>query len=178
VEAITKQGQRTIDSKEVLRSGDRLALHVEVSQPAYVTVGLLSAKGVRTILFPKKENELLSAGTEHRIPPAGQWFRLDQDTGREDIFVYASKKPLKSNETLALLQKDGQKVRGAAPSAAPSSPKKPTKQKKPVKPAQPQDEGGPEALSSDTRGIDVVGSEEKQAEDGVTRMHFPIRHRR
>lgn len=170
VEAMTRKGQGFIDSEEILRSGDKLALHLVLSDPAYVYVGLLAADGSKSVVFPKEGHQILSAGIDHRIPALGQWFKLDRDTGREDIFVYASRKPLASEQTLALLDQDAARVRQA----------KAPKVKHPKRPSGSQGDDGPGALSPDTRGLDVVSDEQGQAkaDPNLTRAHFPIRHKK
>jgi hypothetical protein len=172
VEAITKAGQHFIESDDTLRTGDRLALHVGVSEASYVYVGLASAAGTRALVFPASTAQTaVQPGTEQRIPAAGQWFKLDRDTGQEDVFVYASRRQLTSAEALDLVKKDSGRVK--KPAAA--SPKK-TSVKRPA--ATPRDDA-PEALSPDTRGLEVVGDPtQDQASDGVARRRFTIQHRR
>jgi hypothetical protein len=174
VEAVTRKGQGFIDGQEILRSGDKLALHVALSESAYVYVGLLAADGSRSVVFPQGESTILGAAVDHRIPAPGQWFKLDRDSGQEDIFVYASRKPLTQEQTLALIAEDGARVRAQAPKPAP-------KAKRPRKPsaAAPPDDA-PGGLSPDTRGLAVVTDEpaDTKGDPDLTRAHFPIRHRK
>jgi hypothetical protein len=172
VEALTRKGQGFIDSDEPLRSGDRLALHITVSEPAYVYVGYSSTGKAGSLLFPKSAPERIAPGVGFRYPPPGQWLELDKKFGQEDIFVYAAKRMLTNEETMALLKEDSAKVQRV--SKATLSPKK---KKVAKQPAQPGDDS-PEALSASTRGLQVVGEggAEVQAENGVTKAHFLIRH--
>jgi hypothetical protein len=172
VEAVTHKGQGFIDGQEILRSGDKLALHVSLSEAAYVYVGLLAADGSRSVVFPGGESTLFDPGADHRIPAAGQWFKLDRDTGQEDIFVYASRKPLTQDQTMALIAQDAAQVRAQAPKPAPKA-KRP---RKTTAVAPPDD--APSGLSPDTRGLAVVTDEpvDTKADLDLTRTHFPIRH--
>lgn len=177
VEALTAKGPaRFIDSDEVLRSGDRLALHVDVSEPAYVYVGHRAANGTRSVIYPRSGSELVAPGLDHRIPAAGQWFKLDRDAGQEDLFLYASRQQLSSEEMAKLLETDSArwKVTEARP-----RPKPPVKAKPASKPGSttsaPATEGVPPDLDQ-SRGLDLDTSGDIERGKDLTRAHFLIRH--
>lgn len=173
VEAVTRRGHGFIESDETLRSGDRMALHVAVSEPAYVYVGLASSNGSRSVIHPKGEPELLATGTDLRVPPGSQWLKLDKTTGQEDLFVYASRRVLTKAQLAALLEADGKRARRAsAPRAAPASG---AGARRPAPPA----DDSPDALSPATRGLEVVGDSgsELATEGGITKAHFTVQHR-
>src|SRR5262245_6815222 len=80
VEAVTKSGQHLVTPGETLHTGDRIALRVEVDRPAYVYV-VQAAPGTPqpSVLYPPKDDELFQPGGAVRIPPVGQWLRLDKE---------------------------------------------------------------------------------------------------
>ncbi len=176
VEALTAKGPpKFIDSDESLRSGDRLALHVEVSEPSYVYVGHRAPNGKRSVIFPRSGNELFAPGMDHRIPAAGQWFKLDRDSGQEDLFLYASRKALTSDETLKLLESDSARWKRTEPRA----PAKTVSKNKPgaTQPSQPED-GMPGKLEPGNRGLIIDESADIEADKDLTKAHFLIRHRK
>lgn len=174
VEAITREGHGFIESDKGLRSGDQIALHVGVKEPAYIYIGLASAGGGQSLLFPRgSASELLSPDSVRRIPQPGQWFRLDKDAGREDIFVYASRTPLTGDEVLTRLRRDSVGFRAAALASA-----KPTAVAAARPRPRPSANDAPGKLSADDRGLDLVDDKgaDVQTDGGVTRAHFRIRH--
>lgn len=174
VEARTDYGSSFIRSGETLRTGDRLALHVKVSEPAYVYVGLAAPNGKQSIL-PASADAPFAPGMEHRIPPSGKWFKLARNAGREDIFLYASKQPLSKEQTLQLLRDDAARTRPK--SAGRGTSKK--REREPRRPQSPAADDAPGALTGATRTIVLEGESggDVQAESNLTKAHFYIRHR-
>lgn len=167
VEALTKAGgQRIISSGETLRSGDRMALRLEVDQLAYVYVAQASADGTSALIFPRSGDEQLKPGAAVRVPPVGQWFKLDKDTGQENLFVYASRAPIADPVLQARIKSDADATKAAAAAAV-----------KP-KPAKPKRSGSPAGLTVATRGLELDDSAPAPAVDksGVSTVRFSIQH--
>jgi hypothetical protein len=181
VEALTRTGQHMVAPTETLRSGDRMAIQVGVDQPAYVYVALAAADGTSSLLFPKSGDQLVKPRTITRIPPAGQWFRLDKDTGQEDLFVYASRQPLGTEELQTRMKSDTMVAKSLVTTAkTPSKPRKPKSAAIRTKPAAASaasaESDAPAGLSSSTRGLELDSEEPAQTQNGVTAVHFAIRH--
>jgi hypothetical protein len=179
VEASTSKGRRFIESDEALHSGDRVALHVSLNEPAYVYVGHAAASGRRTVIFPPAGSQLLAAGV-HRIPEPGQWFKLDRDVGEEDLFVYASRAPLTSEQMDAFLKDDTVKWRRVRPAPGPEPKTTNTKRRSTHRRRLAAAGEEPGALSPATRGLSLVAEEgsEVEIDKDLTKVHFLIRHRK
>jgi len=113
VEAKTDSGQPALGTQEMLQTGDRqavivnsdrlavtvngdrLAVTVTVDQPAYVYVTHSAADGSTRLLFPRGTDDdvLLEAHLALRLPPAGEWLRLDPAVGDDVFLVSASRAP-------------------------------------------------------------------------------------
>ena len=137
-----------------LRSGDRVAFDFTLSKSAYVYLGARSSDGSLALLFPRgaeQPQNPLPADIEHR---AGI-FKLDENVGQEDIFVYVSKKLLTREIVLDALRRDGNVVarqRGAR--------------------STPEDEGERETAPASP----VARFQDLQ--DGMVRKHFVILHKK
>ena len=169
VEARTAKGVNTLASGQTLRSGDELALYVSAAEPAYVYVALASADGERNLLTA----EPLKPETERRIPEAGKWFRLDKETGHEDIFLYASRREVPKADVLARLAADAEKAKSERRKAQAAT-KKPKEPKKPSGNVAKSDVNA----SAETRGLEVVDEAVTDVDRGITRKHFTIKHAR
>lgn len=167
--ARTAGGERLITSGETLRSGDQLALYVKVSQPAYVVVGLAGPDGKGSVLAGEGTAPL-APGVEHRIPAPRRWLRLDRTTGREDVFVYASRTPLSTEQSLELLRADTARAKPAGGAVRRGGP--------PARRAASAD--APGTLTAETRALvlEQEGGAEIRAEHGLTRAHVVIQHAR
>jgi len=171
VEAVTKKGQGFIEPDEVLRSGDRMALHISVSEPAYVYVGYATSGKPGTLLFPKGAAEQIAPGTDFRFPPTGHWLELDKNVGYEDVFVYAARRELAPPETVALLKEDSARANSLRTKIAQKK-KAPGKRR-----ADKARDDSPEALTAGTRGLQMADeAPESASANGVSKAHFPIIH--
>jgi hypothetical protein len=121
-------------------------------------------------LYPKSGNEAqLKPGSATRIPAAGQWFRLDKETGQEDLFIYAAHQPLAADDLQARMTKDAAVVK---PAAAPAK-------KKPRPRHASADADAPGGLGGGTRGMTEETEDPAQVDqNGVTTSHFAIRHKK
>lgn len=126
VEAWGRDGVRIVEPGETLRSGDRMALQVELDQAAYVYALYADTTGAVHRLFPKEGDVLLQPG-RRRVPPLGQWLRLDDRTGLENLFVVAQSTRLSTAE----LESRVQAQLAADPPAAPVQPARPNKTRRP-----------------------------------------------
>jgi hypothetical protein len=136
---------------ESLKSGDKMAVNVAVDAPAYVYVALGSASGPPQIVFPKTGDQKVTPDQPLRIPAnPDKWITLDNNTGQEDVFVYASPKPIPSAELTNLVNTD---AANAKKNAAKRSAKGPPKAKV-IKPKS-EKGGGEESLSASNRGVSI-----------------------
>lgn len=154
---------------DVLKSGDRLAVTVRVDQPAYVYVTVISSDGSFKRLFPKEGDQQVTPSEPLRIPKNPEkWIPLDENTGQENVFVYASKKPLPAEEQLNLLNADVEVVKAAAA-------------KRPSKSKSSKAKDAPSHLTADNRGV-ILEDEEGGASsavdaNGVVKKRFVVRHK-
>jgi uncharacterized protein DUF4384 len=187
VEAQTRTGLRTVLPDETLHSGDRMAMTFVVDEPAYVYVALAAADGSTQLIFPRPGSDArVSAESPTRVPPVGQWFRLDKSTGQEDLFVYAARDPLSPETLSARLKTDAAKAKDKAKASASSSARKPgdprrgssgTSPKPPPRggTTPPKDPDAPGGLSSANRGMQLE-DDPTQVSNGVTSLHFGVKH--
>ncbi|MCS6913017.1 MAG: DUF4384 domain-containing protein [Myxococcales bacterium] len=176
VEALTKKGQHFIQSGETLRSGDRMALRVEVDRPAYVYIGQADSAGEPTLLFPRSGDERLQPGAPVRIPPPGQWFRLDKQTGEENLFVYASAQPIAPEALRARMQTDAESARAFSRTAAQD--KGQGRGRKAGK-GRSSSSDAPGGLTVGTRGLELdsgAGPQVLVDDKGVSTLRFTVRH--
>lgn len=166
VDAISaSKGAFELQPGDKLKSGDRMAVTVRVDQPVYVYVTLISGDGSSRRLFPKEGDQQVTPSEPLRIPKNPEkWISLDANTGQENVFVYAAKKPLPAEEQLNLLNADVELVKASA--------KHKSKKK---------DKDSPSHLSADNRGVVVEGEDGNAAEgadkNGVVKKRFLVRHK-
>lgn len=177
VEAVTAAGQGYVEFGQRLRAGDKLALHVTPSDAAYVYVALASTNEAPTLLYPRDGGPgVVAAGETARVPAVGKWFKLDGSAGREDIYVYAAKKPLFAEDVLARVKADAEAERLAAAQAEAASRRKKTKRSPKGKADALAQNEAPGLVTAETRALELVDDE--PAEAGVTKKHFSIKHAR
>jgi len=105
---VARQGQQstgtlTAINKEIrLQSGDHFKMLVEYQSPCSIYVLFKSADGEIALLYPPQlgTQQLSALKQQHYIPPGEDWFTLDENIGRERLFLLASKQPLKRVEEL------------------------------------------------------------------------------
>jgi hypothetical protein len=173
VEAVTAAGQGFVDFGQRLRAGDKLALYVTPDEAAYVYVALASSnQDAPVLLFPGADQAaIVGAGKTERVPRVGRWFKLDGGAGREDLYVYAAKRPLTAEDVLSRVKADAEADRVAAAKAEAAAKRK--KKGKPNRPPLAQNDA-PGLVSAETRSLELV--EDEPAEAGVTKKHFSIKH--
>jgi len=90
-----RRARRPLEIDDRLQSGDFFAYHVRVDRDAYVYVLQFYADGSAAVLFPAEGAVRVSADTEQRLPADERgWFRLDDATGTEHLYVIAAVAPL------------------------------------------------------------------------------------
>ncbi|MGE0083360.1 MAG: DUF4384 domain-containing protein [Desulfococcaceae bacterium] len=94
-----KTGQEIgVREKEVMTSADRYAVRIKTEEAGYVYVYNMDSSQNIISLFPNSRYSAkinpLKANESFRVPDNDQWLTLDENTGREDIILLASKKPL------------------------------------------------------------------------------------
>jgi hypothetical protein len=142
------QGAHELQVGESLRSGDKMAVNVAVDQPTYVYVAFASVAGAPQVVFPKSGDQQVTPDQPLRIPANPEkWITLDKQTGQEDVFVYASSKPIPSSDLTNMVNADAASAKKAAAkkSAHSGSPK--------VKVVKPK--GNDDALSAGSRGVQI-----------------------
>jgi hypothetical protein len=106
----TGGGSRAIDDGDVLEDGrgnpedgDRFRIFVSPSSQAYVYVVSADATGWIQAIFPQdlpSDTEPVAMGTQIVLPPAGDWYRLDQARGVETFYFIASRRRLADLEAV------------------------------------------------------------------------------
>ena len=85
----------------ILRSGDFFKIRFTLKKAAYVYILSLDSLGNLVKLFPDRDD---SADTRfipnetHTIPVKDRWFRLDDNVGRETVYLLASQKAIEDIE--------------------------------------------------------------------------------
>jgi S1-C subfamily serine protease len=96
-------GKILIDQSGVLRSGDKFQVSFKASQNSYVYVILHDSKGEISQLFPNPKVELSTKVIKDNvyvIPAKNKWFWLDENVGKETIYLLATKNPLVDTQTV------------------------------------------------------------------------------
>jgi hypothetical protein len=156
---------RAVAPGDTLHSGDRVELFLDVDAPAWVYVMQAFPDGSSAVLFPPAGELQLQPGAPVRVPPAGQWFQLDEAVGVENLVVVASRRPLAEVDRAA--HKIVEETR-----------------KTPAARAAHKKRAAPPALSLKSRGLFVVGTDEKRTlsahtdDAGVAIFRFAFQHER
>lgn len=103
-----------------LHDGDRIALSLRVTRPAYLYVMQFFPDGTAGVLFPQRAGEEtpIEAGVQ-RIPATG-WFELDKVTGNEHVYIVASTEPLARADASVKETVDTVRLSGKAPELDPA----------------------------------------------------------
>ena len=137
--ASAEGGQRGVDQGATLKSGDKIALSVSLTRPAYIYVLQFFPDGSAEVLFPGPGEEHPITGTQ-RVPGTG-WFQLDDAVGEENVYVVASAEPLAQADAAVMKTVDTVRTTHKAPPEAPSgtaltepAPREPDPVKPPITP--------------------------------------------
>jgi hypothetical protein len=172
VSALVGGVRRAVAPGQTLRTGDKVELFVSVDQPAYVYLAQVFADGTSAVLFPGDATDVkVAPGEPTRIPPAGQWFELDEHPGEENLVVVASAKPLEEADKEAKRALD--EIRKQSSQKKTTAEKPAAGKKKPL------------ALSLRTRGLVLTGTgaddeavRAKSDASGVALFRFSFKHAR
>ncbi|HVK67167.1 MAG TPA: DUF4384 domain-containing protein [Polyangium sp.] len=108
-------GTRTVKPDEPLPTNTRVFFKVDVKPRAYVYIFQNNTSSGLTVLFPDERigtKNPLEGGQASRIPSGDARFRLnDKDLGFEDIYVAASRTPLRSLDEALARVRDGKVTR-------------------------------------------------------------------
>ena len=95
----------------ILRSGDMFRVKFKLKNEAYVYVLSLDSLGNLAMLFPDRD---VKGGIKFKpnevyiIPVKDRWFRLDDNTGRETVYLIASPKAIENiDKKIAIVKKPG-----------------------------------------------------------------------
>ena len=117
-------GEAPFKINDPLKNGQRIAYYVTADQDAYVYVMQFFADGSPpNVLFPPRGEQKISGGKETRVPLAGQYLELEGEPGLENVYVVATRSPLKTSDPeLAGLVHEVRTSPSAEPAAAPTAP--------------------------------------------------------
>ena len=169
-----KEGNIELKPGGTLKSGDRMAISYSVDQPAYVYIAMAPAVGQAAILPPKGgADELVQPGKTLRFPSiADKWIKMDDTTGVENFFVYASKTPLPSADLINMVNADAAAAKKKAASRPATKPK-----------STPKHSDSAPVLTADSRGIEIEGEEPEtqptsvNGSGGIVRRQFSVNHK-
>lgn len=85
---------QALESGDTLTSGDLVEVVVATDRPAYVYLVQRFADGSAVVLHPESGDLQLQGGLETRLPEPGAWYRLDEATGEEHLYIVASEQPI------------------------------------------------------------------------------------
>ena len=117
--------EREVDADTVFRSGERIKLHLQASDNAYLYLVLKGSSGRWRVLFPSPEID----GGDNRVEPETTyvvpnnpkaWFAFDDQVGEEQLFILLSRQPQPDLERMIydLRRGSGQPTAPNAPAPA------------------------------------------------------------
>ena len=98
-----KQQAMNIIENPTVYSGDSLKIFIQPEENAYVYLYLVDSSNELKLLFPAKINDFddnYEFGRSYYIPQSGRQLTIDQNKGRETLFLLASEMRLGKLETL------------------------------------------------------------------------------
>ncbi len=100
-----------IEDGGVLHSGDLFRIKFKLRKEAYVYLLALNARGKITRIFPRKDTRVdfqAKPDEPYAIPQGDEWFRLDDNTGTETFYLFASPNRIEDiDQKVAHLKKPG-----------------------------------------------------------------------
>jgi hypothetical protein len=101
--------QKIVKEGDTLFSNDYCRINFELDKDAYAYVVYFDSKGTLHQLYPDASLAMpqkVKGKTPYTIPEgADSWFQLDNQTGRETVFILASREPIRDfNETIGTIQ--------------------------------------------------------------------------
>ena len=106
----------------ILQSGDMFRVKFKLKNEAYVYVLSLDSKGNLAKLFPDRDGKMgakFKPNEVYTIPVKDRWFRLDDNTGQETVYLIASPKAIENiDKRIAVVKKPGpDEISGMFPGA-------------------------------------------------------------
>jgi hypothetical protein len=152
-----------------------MAVQVTSDVPAYVYVALATSGVAPKLVYPSGDQP--GAPTQAvRVPQNPEkWIILDKQTGQEDVFVYASAKPIPPSELTNLLTADAEQAKKAAAKKAAAA-----------KPAVAKPKSGKgkdaDALGAGSRGVQIESDEPEapaaaSTNPSIVSKKFSVNHR-
>jgi S1-C subfamily serine protease len=92
-----------IEQGGVLRSGDKFQVSFKASKDSYVYIFLQDSKGEISQLLPHpkvEQSNRVIKDDEYVIPAKDKWFWLDENVGKETIYILAMENPLDAAESV------------------------------------------------------------------------------
>jgi hypothetical protein len=80
-----------VERGQTLKSGDQFKIRFKMDQDAFLYILLQGTTGNITQLFGGK----IDRGKTYTLPEGNDWFRLDENSGQETIFLLPARTPLK-----------------------------------------------------------------------------------
>jgi hypothetical protein len=108
---LTDNQERTpVDASTVFHSNDHIVFTVEVNTPGYLYVVSRGASGKWSTLFPGTGDSAASSEIKPRqiytMPPGGE-ITFAEPAGKEQLFLFLSRQPVRSTEDLMLNMSNG-----------------------------------------------------------------------
>lgn len=94
---------REVSDQERFRSGDRFRLSVQANVDGYLYLFVRDSEGEIDLLFPYERGEKTNTVRPFRTRqvPDEDWFRFDEETGAERIYLFLSRRPIRELERAA-----------------------------------------------------------------------------
>lgn len=135
-----------------LHSGDRIAFEVELTRPAYVYLFFEGPSGDAALLYPPNgAHHLVGPDRPVRVPDHGRSLKLDDNTGREVVYVVASAQRVPNADKGLDAVRASFGPKPSSDRTKKARPKRPDRRPAPHKPVEP-----PPRLSLQTRGLVLV----------------------
>ncbi|MBX3161862.1 MAG: DUF4384 domain-containing protein [Deltaproteobacteria bacterium] len=98
--------RRHVLGGDTLRTGDKLEMFVEVTTPAYVYAVQFYPDGTSAVLYPGSGDHLVRPGRPVRIPEDDFDLILDATRGTENVYVIATREPVRRADATIATQLD------------------------------------------------------------------------
>jgi S1-C subfamily serine protease len=93
-------GKVLIEQQGVLQSGDEFQVSFNASQDAYVYLFIKDSKGEVGLLPKIRQPMRVIKDNKYVIPAKDDWFWLDENVGKETIYIIATENPLDDTESV------------------------------------------------------------------------------
>lgn len=98
-----EERQRLVSDFEEFRSGDRIRLQVQANVAGHLYVFAQDSYGEVDLLFPNEEDRANRiVRFRSRSVPEEDWLRFDHEPGREELYLFLSRRPIRELERAAV----------------------------------------------------------------------------